>query len=260
MSRLFFILSLLVAASVTVAASVVAVLGTARLTLARPLIVPDSTLLTMTPTLATTFLCTGNFHIVESGGQHRLHRLWTETYYCVGVTGTPTTRPTTTISTRITTVTTTTSQGNGITTPTTTHPQIASKCNSFLFMRPGESCQVIAARNDISQAQFIACNPSAGSSCIGLWANANACVRTVGFVPPGVMNCYTTGNTWGDNQPAALAGVVEWCKGNSNSDGNGAYATAQTKYGCSNAQYGQNKLEFWIRNNFGVDMSLSVAR
>ncbi|KFA76932.1 hypothetical protein S40288_06207 [Stachybotrys chartarum IBT 40288] len=127
-------------------------------------------------------------------------------------------------------------------------------------MRPGESCQVIAARNGISQAQFIACNPSAGSSCIGLWANANACVRTVGFVPPGVMNCYTTGKIWGDNQPAALAGVVEWCNGNSNSDGNGAYATAQTKYGCSNAQYGQNKLEFWIRNNFGVDMSLSVAR
>lgn len=85
---------------------------------------------------------------------------------------------------------------------------------------------MIAARYGISQEQFIAWNPSAGSSCTGLWANPHACVRTVGFVPPAIMNCYTTSKTLSDNQPTAMAGVVEWYNGNSNSDGSGAYANA----------------------------------
>ncbi len=96
--------------------------------------------------------------------------LWANAYACVGIIGL--TKPTTTTA------------GNGVATPTPTQPSIVSNCNSFYFVKSGEGCADIASRNGISLSQFYSWNPSAGSDCSGLWANAYACVGIIGFVKP----------------------------------------------------------------------------
>ncbi|KFA81763.1 hypothetical protein S40288_10202 [Stachybotrys chartarum IBT 40288] len=183
--------------------------------------------------------------------------LLAQTYYCVGIPSTPTTVRTTT-TTRP--ATTTTTRGNGITTPTPTQRIIVNNCDRFYLVRADETCQQVAARHGISTQQFNTWNPSVGENCAGLWANAYACVRTIGYVYPESTSCYTTEKTWGDNRPAALQSVGYWCDGNSVNDGVGNYAVGQTKYGCYNAPFGNNKIEFWARNDFGITQSRSTAR
>ncbi|KEY65064.1 hypothetical protein S7711_09857 [Stachybotrys chartarum IBT 7711] len=183
--------------------------------------------------------------------------LWAETYYCLGIPGTPTTsiRPTTT-STR---PTSTTTRGNGIATPSPTQPNIVNNCNRFYLVQPDETCQQIAARNGITLQRFNTWNPSVGSSCSGLWANTYACVSIIGYVPPLTTACGSAGKTWGDNQPSALNNAVSWCDGNAGTDGSGAYAIGQTKTGCYNAPYGVNRVQLTARNDWGIRTSLSVA-
>lgn len=177
-------------------------------------------------------------------------------YYCVGIPNTPN-KPTSCDEPKPTSTTTT---GNGIATPTPTQLNMANNCNTFYLVKEGETCQQIAAKSGISEAQFKTWNPSVGSSCSGIWPNAYACVKTIGFVPPVNLACSTTNYLWGDNRAAASSGVVQWCDGNSNTDGSGGFATGQTKYGCYNAPYGQNKIEFWARNDYGTGTSLSVQK
>jgi LysM repeat protein len=176
--------------------------------------------------------------------------LWAETYYCIGIPGTPTT----------TVRTSTTTRGNGIATPSPTQRLIVSNCDRFYLVKTGENCQQVAARHGITTKQLNVWNPSVGETCTGLWANAYACVRTIGYVYPTTTSCATSGKTWGDNKPSALNSVVSWCDGNSNTDGNGNYSPGQQKYGCYNAPFGNNKIEFRLRNDFGVSQSLSVAK
>ncbi|KFA70303.1 hypothetical protein S40285_09187 [Stachybotrys chlorohalonatus IBT 40285] len=174
--------------------------------------------------------------------------LWAETYYCVGIPGTPTTsiRPTTT-STR---PTSTTTRGNGIATPSSTQPNIVKNCNRFYLVQPDETCQQIAARNGITLQRFKTWNPS---------ANTYACVSIIGYVPPLTTACGSAGKTRGDNQPSALNNAVSWCDGNAGTDGSGAYAIGQTKVGCYNAPYGVNRVQFTARNDWGIRTSLSVV-
>ncbi|KAK2029532.1 LysM domain-containing protein [Colletotrichum zoysiae] len=91
--------------------------------------------------------------------------------------------------------TTTTSAGNGVSTPAPTQAQIVDNCNKFYFVKSGESCSSVASANGVTLAQFLAWNPSAGSTCAGLWANAYACVGVIGGTtttrPP---TTTTTGN------------------------------------------------------------------
>ncbi|KAM6540447.1 hypothetical protein FALCPG4_002159 [Fusarium falciforme] len=182
--------------------------------------------------------------------------LWADTYYCVGVPDTPTTIRTTTTTTQSTSTTTTAT--NGIVTPSPTQGVIAKNCDKFHFVQEGETCKQLAARYGISVQQFYEWNPSVGANCETLWF-ANACVHTIGYVYPVTANCYTTSDNllWGDNRPAALTSVGYWCDGNSDKDGVGAYTPNQVKTGCYNAPFGNIKIGFWLRNEFGVDMSLS---
>ncbi|KAM7221626.1 carbohydrate-binding module family 50 protein [Rhypophila decipiens] len=96
-----------------------------------------------------------------------------------------TTKPTTTTtSTKTTTTSTsTTTQGNGITTPTPLQREIVSNCDAFYMVKDKETCDTVAKANGISVAQLQQWNPSAGSNCAGLWANAYACVSTIGHTP-----------------------------------------------------------------------------
>ncbi|KAL5371895.1 hypothetical protein PMIN02_012730 [Paraphaeosphaeria minitans] len=79
------------------------------------------------------------------------------------------TSPSTTAPPTITTPT------NGVETPSPLQPEIAPNCDAFYFVQQDDDCDTIAKGYGISVAQFIAWNPTAGSSCNGLWANAYAC-------------------------------------------------------------------------------------
>lgn len=90
--------------------------------------------------------------------------LWLGYYVCTGVVGTAPSPPTPT------------QPGNGVATPTPIQAGMVGNCKKFHFVKPGETCAVIAANNRISTSDFIRWNPAAGSSCTGLWANTYACI------------------------------------------------------------------------------------
>ncbi|KAI0191405.1 hypothetical protein EV127DRAFT_338251 [Xylaria flabelliformis] len=92
-------------------------------------------------------------------------------YVCVGTlnaTGTITT----------TAATTTTKPGNGISTPMPVQTGIASNCNLFYEVQPGDVCTDIAAAYGISLQNFYAWNPAVGSSCLTLILGDYVCVGT----------------------------------------------------------------------------------
>ncbi|OHW95300.1 LysM domain-containing protein [Colletotrichum incanum] len=94
--------------------------------------------------------------------------LWANAYACVSIVG-HTPSPTTT--------------GNGIATPTPTQATIVNNCDAFYFVVAGDTCEAISAKHGITVAQFQSWNPSVGTTCTGLWANAYACVSIVGHTP-----------------------------------------------------------------------------
>ncbi|ETS88169.1 hypothetical protein PFICI_01997 [Pestalotiopsis fici W106-1] len=83
-------------------------------------------------------------------------------YVCVGVPGTPTSKPTTTTSTTITT-STTTSTATG---PTPTQSGISAKCNSYYLVQTGDYCQKIVDDygDTFTLQQFYSWNPAVGVS------------------------------------------------------------------------------------------------
>ncbi|GJC85551.1 hypothetical protein ColLi_08389 [Colletotrichum liriopes] len=103
---------------------------------------------------------------------------------------------------------------------------------------------------------------STGSTCSGLLAGSYVCVRKIGFNTTKSTSCHIASGhkTWGDNKPVALQFVVNWCKGNSRTDGGGGFAVTQNKRGCYNKPFGSNKIEFDARNHLGSGTSLSIAK
>ncbi|KAI2624653.1 hypothetical protein GGS26DRAFT_564572 [Hypomontagnella submonticulosa] len=99
--------------------------------------------------------------------------LWSQTYACVGLIGSPTSPP----------VSTTTTKGNGITTPTPTQPDMVNNCDSFYFVVSGDTCTTIASKSGITLAQFNQWNPSVGTNCQGLWLKAYVCISIIGHTP-----------------------------------------------------------------------------
>lgn len=59
--------------------------------------------------------------------------LWADTYYCIGVPGTPTTHPATSTTKPTTT-------GNGVSTPLPTQPVMITNCNKSHYTTKGVSC------------------------------------------------------------------------------------------------------------------------
>jgi LysM repeat protein len=72
---------------------------------------------------------------------------------------------------------------NTIKTPTPTQPNIVDNCDEFYLVPKDQSCAAIASKYGITTAQFLAWNPSVGTTCNGLWADAYACVSIVGHTP-----------------------------------------------------------------------------
>ncbi|KAJ0423305.1 hypothetical protein BJY00DRAFT_299839 [Aspergillus carlsbadensis] len=111
--------------------------------------------------------------------------------YCVEAFGEPT--PTTTTRTASvpptdptstsTEPTSTSPPSNGIETPLPIQPGMVDNCDAFHFVERGESCTTITAAHGITLAQFTAWNPTVGSSCGGIWADAYVCVSIIGHSP-----------------------------------------------------------------------------
>ncbi|KAF2818195.1 hypothetical protein CC86DRAFT_337458 [Ophiobolus disseminans] len=137
--------------------------------------------------------------------------LWAQTYYCVGIPGTPTSAPVTSV--------TPTPSGNGIATPLPTMPGMVANCDAFYFVQKNENCQVIADKHGISLAQFVNWNTGVGGrQCTGLWAEVNVCVSVVGHTPtskaptptptPSPTGCTTAHPE--PTQPGSLCSCKQW--------------------------------------------------
>ncbi|KXJ89899.1 hypothetical protein Micbo1qcDRAFT_121333 [Microdochium bolleyi] len=183
--------------------------------------------------------------------------IWADTWACVHIIGLPTTtnKPTTTTKPP---ATTTTPSGNGIKTPSPVQPSMVANCDKFDMVQAGDTCAAIAAKNGITVSRLQAWNKGLKTDCSGLWANAWACVHTIGYESATKETCATSGKGWGGNKAAARTRVTYWCDGQDKSDGVGGYATAQTKKGCFDLPDGSSKAEFWARNDFGIGTKLSL--
>jgi LysM repeat protein len=147
--------------------------------------------------------------------------LWAEVYVCVSIVGhTPTTTSVKPSPTK---------PSNGITTPLPTQPTIVNNCDAFYFVPRDQSCAAIAQKHGITTAQFLAWNPSVGSTCSGLWADAYACVSIVGHTP----------TTTSDNpSPTPIqSGMVTNCKTFHLVKKNETCATITSKYKITQANF-----------------------
>ncbi|KAL0935699.1 LysM domain-containing protein [Colletotrichum truncatum] len=89
--------------------------------------------------------------------------LWGDTYACIGLIGSSPSP-------------TTTKPPTGVTTPQPIQGSIVPNCRKFEWINGGDTCEVVANRNGITVKQLTTWNPSIGSDCRSLWANAYACV------------------------------------------------------------------------------------
>jgi hypothetical protein len=150
--------------------------------------------------------------------------IWAQTYYCVGVPGTPT-APVTTVKS-ITTQPSPT--GNGISTPLPTQPGMVNNCDAFFYVPEGFNggCKAIADQSGISLTQFINWNTQVGGeSCNLLWAKAYVCISVVGHTPskpqptttkptptptPAPTGCQVSHPE--PTQPGSVCGCKQWYK------------------------------------------------
>ncbi|KAJ6137781.1 hypothetical protein N7471_004267 [Penicillium samsonianum] len=79
--------------------------------------------------------------------------------------------------------TTTTAAGNGIATPTPTSAGMASNCDAFYEVKPGDKCGKIARQYGITTEQLSKWNTEIGSNCSGLRPGYYICVSVVGVDP-----------------------------------------------------------------------------
>ena len=90
-------------------------------------------------------------------------------YYCVGIPGTPTTKPTT--------KPTSTCNPKA---PEPTQPGVVCNCTKWHKVGSGTTCDAIISYEHITSADFYKWNPKVGKDCSGLWAGYNVCVGVKG--------------------------------------------------------------------------------
>lgn len=139
---------------------------------------------------------------------------------------------------------------NGITTPLPIQPGMVDNCDVFYYVKPGDNCLKIAAQFGISFDQFKEWNPTVGKDCLSLWADANVCVRTIGFEYPETAACYGGSNIipWGNNKVAAAKAAKEWCSNGAQ----GVYNVGEKRTKCVDAPSGDGKFVFEIYNEWGI--------
>lgn len=125
-------------------------------------------------------------------------------YVCVGVSGTPTGRPST--STRPTTA------APAPTGPQPQQPNIVRGCQRYHQVAAGDSCTAIVNRyRTFSLAQLLSWNPDAGgSTCSGLWLGYYVCIGVAGT--PTTPTTSTSTRPTGVATPSPVqAGIIRTC-------------------------------------------------
>jgi hypothetical protein len=103
---------------------------------------------------------------VNRGGE--CMSLWADTYYCVGVPGTATTRPP---------PAGTTPTGCTVSAPASTQPGSACGCKRWHLVADGDTCQEIMHTYGLSESDFLAWNTKVGGhDCRSLWKDYRVCV------------------------------------------------------------------------------------
>lgn len=100
--------------------------------------------------------------------------IWAGYYYCVGVPGTPTTKPS---------ATTPKPTATGVQIPEPTQEGIAKNCNKFHQITKTTTCSSIENYYKLPLAQFLTWNPAVGKDCSGLWVGYWVCVSVEGYKP-----------------------------------------------------------------------------
>ncbi|KAF2261556.1 hypothetical protein CC78DRAFT_470029 [Lojkania enalia] len=151
----------------------------------------------------------------------------------------PTSTPSTT--SKPTVPSTTTKPGNGIQTPLPTQPNMIDNCDEFYFVKEGDGCASIASQFGITLEKFLKWNPSAGSTCGGLWKDAYACVSIIGevgsSVPPPAPSTTKPGNGIATPQPTQPNMVSNCDKFHYVETGKDNCQSIATKYGITLDQF-----------------------
>ncbi|KAF5560717.1 hypothetical protein FNAPI_4093 [Fusarium napiforme] len=101
--------------------------------------------------------------------------IWANYYYCVGIPGTATVKPSATSPKPTAT--------GGVETPSPIQEGIAKNCNKFHQVAKSTTCSLIESYYNLPFAQFLAWNPAVGKDCSGLWANYWVCISVEGYKP-----------------------------------------------------------------------------
>jgi hypothetical protein len=105
--------------------------------------------------------------------------IWARTYYCVGVPGTSTVRPSATLK-----VPTPTPAPTGNTRPSPVRDGMIETCSKYHFVVKDDTCDTLVEKyGTFSRTQFVGWNPSVGSDCKGLWLDTWFCVGVPGTNP-----------------------------------------------------------------------------
>ncbi|KAI0197889.1 hypothetical protein F4808DRAFT_284737 [Astrocystis sublimbata] len=152
--------------------------------------------------------------------------IWADTYYCVGIPGTPTSKPPTTTPT-------------GSPKPSPTQEGLISTCTKFYKAVEGDECDKLIARyGTFTKAEFLKWNPAVGSDCKGLWADTYYCVGIPGTptkptttkqpTPTGCTRAHPT-----PTQPGSLCACTKWYLPGKNE----FCADIEKKFGITAAQF-----------------------
>ncbi|KAF5000825.1 hypothetical protein FGRMN_1433 [Fusarium graminum] len=101
--------------------------------------------------------------------------IWADTWYCVGVPGTPTDIPTKT------TTTATATKATGSVKPSVTQEGLIQSCISFHQAAKGETCaKIVSNFGTFDFDTFFKWNPAVNEDCSGIWAGYYYCVGVPG--------------------------------------------------------------------------------
>ncbi|KAF5692428.1 hypothetical protein FDENT_2950 [Fusarium denticulatum] len=101
--------------------------------------------------------------------------IWASYYYCVGVPGTPTAKPSATTPKPTAT--------GGIETPSPIQEGLVKNCNKFHQIASTTTCSSIESYYKLPLAQFLAWNPAVGKDCSSLWKGYWVCISVEGYKP-----------------------------------------------------------------------------
>jgi hypothetical protein len=131
--------------------------------------------------------------------------IWAQTYYCVGVPGTATVKPSATPT------------PTGIHKPSPTQSGLIDTCTDFYFAAANDRCDLIIAKyGTFTYDDFVRWNPAVGPTCDGIWARTYYCVGAPGTstVRPSATSKVPTPTPapTGNTRPSPVReGMIETC-------------------------------------------------